>query len=350
MMRSAKNMENIKRGLAAATAAVVLGLPLLIHDAYFLSVLVFIGIYSIVTVSLCLLMGYAGQISLGHAAFYGLGAYGSGILTVRFGLNPWLGMAAAAAFTGLIALVIGIPTLRLKEHFLALATLGFGIIIYIVFMQEALWTGGPSGLTGIPYLTAGSLVFNTDLSYYYLVWGMVLATVLICGNVVNSRIGRALKAIHGSELAAQSMGVDTPRIKLQIFVFSAMFASIAGSLYAHYVTMINPSPFGFKMSVEFVLMAVVGGIASVWGPLFGVAAVTILTEMLREYIPLLIPGAGGEVEIVAFGLILTVIMIFLPEGLFRGLADRWEMRYKRKRRKGIETGSEQDAPWGEAVR
>lgn len=310
--------------------AIIMLIPLMTRSSYIISSFVFIGIYSIVTVSLCLLMGYAGQVSLGHAAFYGLGAYGSAILTTRFGMNPWLGMAAAATATSFLAFLIGIPTLKLKEHYLSLATLGFGIMIYMVFKQEAALTGGPSGLTGIPYLKLGGFSFSTDLSYYYLVWFFAFATVLICRNVVNSRVGRALTAIHGSEIAAEAMGIDTARFKLQVFVASACFASLAGSLYAHYITMINPSPFGFQMSIEFVLMVVVGGIASIWGPLLGVTVVTFLTELLREVIPSLVEGAGGEVEMVAFGLILTVIMIYMPEGLFRGLANRLERRLLRR--------------------
>lgn len=321
----------IKTAFPVLLTLSLLLLPLFNDSSYVLSTLIFIGIYSIVTISLCLLMGYAGQISLGHAAFYGMGAYGSAILTVKFGLNPWLALLAAAAFTALVAWTIGIPTLKLKEHYLALATLGFGVIVYIIFTQETAWTGGPSGLSGIPYLSLGQLTFNNDLSYYYLVWAAVLFTIYLSSNIVNSRIGRALRAIHGSETAAEAMGVNTAAYKLQIFVLSAVFASIAGSLYSHYITMINPSPFGFRMSIEFVLMAVVGGIASIWGPLVGVSVVIFLTQLLRDLIPLLLPSAGGEMELVAFGLILSVIMIFMPEGLFRGLMDRWDnpARYRK---------------------
>ncbi len=179
-------------------------------------------------------------------------------------------------------------------------------------------------MTGIPYLSLGTFSFNNDLRYYYLVWSLVFLTIYICSNIVNSRIGLALRAINGSEIAAEAMGVDTAMHKLQVFILSAVFASVAGSLYAHYITMINPSPFGFKMSIEFVLMAVVGGIASIWGPLLGVGIVIFLTEFLREFIPAIVPGAGGEVETVAYGLILAAIMIFMPEGLFRGLVNRWE--------------------------
>ncbi len=327
-MRGSLNIQRGYRTLARLFPVMLFGsimlLPVFTRSSYILSSFIFIGIYSMVTVSLCLLMGYAGQISLGHAAFYGLGAYGSAILTTRYGLNPWLAMIAAAAATSGIAYLIGIPTLKLKEHYLSLATLGFGIMIYMIFKQEVALTGGPSGLTGIPYLKLGGMNLSSDLKYYYLVWIFAFTTVFICRNIVNSRVGRALKAIHGSEIAAEAVGIDTAHYKLQIFVVSAFFASLAGSLYAHYITMINPSPFGFQMSVEFVLMAVVGGIASIWGPLLGVTMVTFLTEFLRELIPELLPGSGGEVEIVAFGLILTLIMIYMPEGLFRGLVDRFE--------------------------
>lgn len=327
-----KRNQIIKMLFPFLTVLIIVILPLLTNSTYLLSSFIFIGIYSIVTISLCLLMGYAGQISLGHAAFYGMGAYGSAILTVNYGLNPWLAMLIAALATALLAWGIGIPTLKLKEHFLALATLGFGIIIYMVLLQESALTGGPSGLTGIPYITLGGFRFDQDFKYYYLVWAFVFFTIYICRNIVKSRIGLALRAIHGSEVAAEAMGVDTASYKLQIFVLSAVFASLAGSLYSHYVTMINPSPFGFKMSIEFVLMAVVGGIASIWGPMLGVAIVTFLTEFLREFIPLLVPAAGGEFEIVAFGLILSAIMIFMPEGLFRGLVNRWEnpARYRNR--------------------
>jgi branched-chain amino acid transport system permease protein len=322
--QSLNNKKLVKRLFSGLVTLFIFLLPLMLQSSYILGTFIFIGIYSIVTISLCLLMGYAGQISLGHAAFYGLGAYGSAILTVKYSVNPWLAMVIAAAVTALFAYGIGIPTLKLKEHYLALATLGFGVIVYIIFLQETAITGGPSGMTGIPFLSLGSFSFDKDLSYYYLVWTLVFITIYICTNIVDSRVGRALRAIHGSELAAESMGIDTAKFKLQIFVVSAVFASIAGSLYAHYITMINPSPFGFKMSIEFVLMAVVGGIASIWGPLLGVTLVTFLTEVLREIIPYFLPDAGGEMEIIAFGLILAIIMIFMPEGLFRGLVNRWE--------------------------
>ncbi|MGE5415179.1 MAG: branched-chain amino acid ABC transporter permease [Acidobacteriota bacterium] len=342
-------MSKLNIILQVLTLLMIALIPLLLYlvgeipesgNNYVLSMMIFIGIYSIVTVSMCLLMGYAGQISLGHAAFFGMGAYGSAILTTKYAWNPWLALLAAAIVTGILALIVGIPTLKLKEHYLALATLGFGIIISVVFAQESNYTGGPSGINGIKALEIGGwqigsrhlqLNFDNDLANYYLVWLVVLFTIFIASNIVKSRVGRALQAIHGSETAAEAMGINTAFYKLQIFVLSAVFASVAGSLYVHYITAISPNSFGFKMSIEFVLMAVVGGIASNWGPLFGVATVFVLTQVLQKEIPNLIPNSGGEVEIVAFGLILAIIMIFMPEGLFRGIVDRIEKRGKVKR-------------------
>lgn len=306
--------------------ALMVLLPQVIPNTYYLGNLVIVGIYSIVVIGLCLLMGYAGQVSLGHAAFYGLGAYGSGLLTVNWGVAPWLAMLAAAAITAMVAYMIGLPALKLKEHYLALATLGAGVIVYIFFNEQVDLTGGPSGFSGIPYFSVGGWEFSSEVAYFYLVWTFVLVALLFARNVVNSRTGRALRALHGSEIAAACMGIPVYRLKIRIFVVSAVYASIAGSLYAHYITFISPSPFGFGASVEFVLMAVVGGLASIWGPLFGAGAVLLLTEFLRSVVPAVLPSAGGEFEIIFFGAILVVIMIFMPEGLTGGILRWWERR------------------------
>lgn len=297
-------------------------IPFLMPNTYYLGNLVLIGIYSIVVIGICLLMGYAGQVSLGHAAFYGLGAYGSGLLTANLGWPPLLAMPAAALITALVALVIAVPTLKLREHYLALATLGTGVIVYIFFNEQVNLTGGPSGFSGIPYFSAFGFEFSTETSYYYLVWTCTLLAVFFARNMVNSRTGRALRALHGSEIAATCMGIPVYVYKIQVFVVSAVYASVAGSLYAHYVTFISPSPFGFQASVEFVLMAVIGGLASVWGPLFGVSAVLLLTELLRSVVRQVLPTAGGEFEIIFFGAILVAMMIFMPEGLTGGLQRR----------------------------
>ncbi len=299
-------------------------LPLWLNSPYALSNMILIGIYTIVTLGLCLLMGYAGQISLGQAAFFGLGAYGSAVLTVRLGWSPWLALVAAALGTGVIAYLIGIPIFRLRGHYLAMGTLAFGVIVYIVLNEWKAVTGGPTGLPGIPRLMLGSIVLKGDLAYYYLVWLFALAALVIALNIVNSRFGRALRAIRDSEMAAESLGIQAMRYKLRVMVTSALYASVAGSLYAHYMIFVSPTRFDFSTSVQLVLMAAVGGLASIWGAPFGTAAVMLLTLVLREIISLLTPRGSGEQQIVAYGLLLVVIMIFMPEGVTAAVAKAWQ--------------------------
>jgi branched-chain amino acid transport system permease protein len=303
-----------------ALAVFLATLPLWLNSPYALSTLILIGIYSIVTIGLCLLMGYAGQISLGQAAFFGLGAYGSGILTVKLAWSPWLALPAAAALTACVALLFGLPIFRLRGHYLAMGTLAFGFIIEIVMNEWKAYTGGPTGLPGIPRLTIGGLPLKSDLVYYYLVWACAVVALLLGLNIVNSRFGRALRAIRASEPAAQSLGVDVARYKLLTFVVSSVYASIAGSLYAHYMIFISPGAFDFSVSVRLVLMAAVGGLASIWGAPLGTALVMLLTLVLREIVPKLTHYGSGEYQIIAYGALLVVIMIFMPDGLTASLA------------------------------
>jgi branched-chain amino acid transport system permease protein len=286
-------------------------------NAYYTSIMIIVGIHTIVVVGLCLLMGYAGQVSLGHGAFYGLGAFISGILSATYGVQPWVAMAIAAVATGAIAFGTAFPIFRLRGHYLAMATLGLGIITYIFFVELKDYTGGPSGLPGIPYLSIGPLAFDTDLKFYYLAWSFTLAVLLVSRNVVDSRVGRALRAIHGNEEAARSLGIDIGEFKMKVFVLSAVYASLAGSLYAHYTTFVSPQPFGFLASVRFVVMVVLGGLASIWGAVFGTVTVTFLGDMLQPF---------GEMDTVVFGLILILVMIYMPQGLFRGVVDMYEKR------------------------
>ena len=291
-------------------AGVILALPLGLGNSYYLNVLVFVGIYSLITIGLSLLMGYAGQISLGQAAFFGLGAYTSGVLSAKFGISPWLALLAAIFVTGGVAFLIGTPALKLKGHYLAMATLAFGHIIFIIFNQASYLTGGPSGFGEIPRFSIGNFLFNTDVRYYYLVWSLVIVALLVSLNVIHSRVGRALRSIHEGELAANIMGVNTAKYKIQVFVLSAMFASVAGSLYAHFITFLNPSPFGFHFSIALVTMVVVGGMTSVWGAIIGAALLTLVPEYLRAF---------HDYDTLIYGSVLLLIVIFLPQGLFGGI-------------------------------
>jgi branched-chain amino acid transport system permease protein len=291
-------------------AAAVLTAPVFFKSGYIVNVLVFVGIYTILAVALNLLLGLAGQISLGQAAFFGLGAYISGVLTATHAANPWLAMVIAVIAVGIIAFILGFPILKLKGHYLAMATLGMGIIVYIVFNETVDITGGPSGLSGIPNLSICGIIFNTDMKNYYLVWSFAIVTILLSVNLSASRIGRALRAIHDSEVAARILGVNVRLLKVQIFTISGIFSAIAGSLYAHTVQFISPASFGFNVSIELLTMVIIGGLGSIYGSFLGAAILTLLPELFRTF---------QDYDIVVYGIVLIVMTMFMPGGLIRGI-------------------------------
>ena len=286
----------------------VLVAPQFFAGGYLMNVLVFVGINTMLAIALNLLMGYAGQISLGHAGFFGLGAYLSGILTTAYNLNPWTAMPVAAIIVACLAALIGFPILKLKGHYLAMATLGLGIIMYIVFNETVDLTGGPSGLSEIPNLELGGMVFDSDVKNYYLVWGVTLAVMLLAINLANSRVGRALRAVHDSEIAAQVLGINAHLLKVQIFTLSAVISSLAGSLYAHTMTFISPTSFGFNFSVELLTMVVIGGLGSIYGSFLGAALLTLLPELLR---------GANDYDIIIYGGLLMAMVMYMPGGLVR---------------------------------
>ncbi len=274
---------------------------------HYMDVMVFVGIYSIVTMGLCLLMGYAGQISLGHASFFGVGAYISGVMTVRYGVNPWfcliLGMGASAA----VALLIGGPSLKLKGHYLAMATLAFCIIITVIFNESIGLTGGPDGLAFIPGISIMGWALDSVVKYYYFVWSIVLVVLLLCLNIIRSRVGRALRSIHSSEMAASAVGVNVAKYKIYVFVLSGVLASVAGSLYAHYLNFINPASFDLFVSIKLVIMIILGGMHSLWGAVVGAMLITFLSYEWLHYFE--------DAEVMVYGAIVLIIVIFLPGGV-----------------------------------
>jgi branched-chain amino acid transport system permease protein len=306
-----------RRAAVLLAAALVLALvPWAVQSRYVLATLVFIALNALAAVGLSLVMGFAGQVSLGQAAFFAVGAYVSGVLTATHGWNGWLALAAAVGAGALTAIAVGLPIFRLSGLLLAMATLGFGIIVYYVLVNWASVTGGPSGLTGVPPLAIGPFRLDTDGRMLWLAGASLLSVLWLAGNLVDSRIGRALRAVHGSEAAAAAVGIDTARLKLGVFTLAGAVTALAGALYAHYLTFINPSPFGFAYSVELVVMVVLGGVASLWGAVLGAALVVALVEALRAALPLVTASHGAaEYEIVLFGAVLMAFMIFLPGGL-----------------------------------
>lgn len=306
-----------ERLAVAAFLAVVIALPWAVSGRISLSVFLFIGLNALIAVGLSLLGGQAGQVSLGQAAFYGIGAYISAITTLRYGINPWVGMALAIAGAALVAYVVGGPILILRGHFLVLGTLGLNVIVDVVIRNLQSLTGGPSGLTGIPPLALGVVALRGDRVYYYLAWGAALAAVWLGHNLIASRVGRALAAVRASEVAAATLGINPAHYKARTFALSAAFAGLAGSLYVHYLSFVSPSPFVFEFSITLLVMSVLGGIAYLPGAVLGAAILTVLREALRTLLPRFFrAGASAEYEIIIFGLLLAAVVIFAPGGVW----------------------------------
>jgi branched-chain amino acid transport system permease protein len=297
------------RGLAALAAVAAL-LPLVLVNNYYYEVAILVGLNAIVCVGLNLLIGYAGQISLGHAGFFGLGAYASAILTARYGWPPFAAMAAATLAVAALAFVIGRPILRLRGHYLAMATLGLGIIISIVIATEDRVTGGPDGMA-VPPLAAFGLTLAGERAWYWVIAAALVVAVWLALNLIESPRGRALRALHGSEIAAEVAGIDSAREKLRVFVVSAVYAAVAGSLAAHYAGFITPAKVTFFHSIELVTMVVFGGMASTFGAVVGAAVLTTLPQVLTVL---------KEYEMAVFGAVMMLTMIFLPRGLVPTLA------------------------------
>lgn len=293
--------------------AVLLVLPFVLPNSFYVDLAIRMAINAIIVLGLNLLIGFAGQISLGHAGFLGIGAYATAALPSHFGWHPLLALLAGAAAAGLLAAVVARPIFKLKGHYLAMATLGLGIIINIVVRNEAAWTGGPDGMP-VPAMSLAGFEISGDKHWYWIVAVLLSFSVWASLNLIDSPFGRALRALHGSEVASKVVGVDVVRYKVAIFVLSAVFASIMGSVTAHYVGFVTPNLADFFHSIELVTMVVIGGMASVYGSVVGAVLLTALPQALTSF-------EGWETVI--FGAILMLCMIFLPKGLVPTLAAKF---------------------------
>ncbi|MGB8992118.1 MAG: branched-chain amino acid ABC transporter permease [Desulfobaccales bacterium] len=273
--------------------------------AYALHLTILAGIYIILTISLNLIIGYAGQVSLGHAAFYGIGAYASALAALHWHWPFPAAALAAILVAGLCGLGLGLPTLRLKEDYLAIVTLGFGVIVDLVFLNLDI-TGGPDGLPGIPPPSFWGMSFRTPWHYLILVIVTVILVLIATYRLVDSYHGRALRAIRDHEVTAQVMGINSPAYKVVIFTLAAGLAGLAGSLYAHYITFINPESFGLHTSILILAMVVLGGMGSIAGSILGAVILTILPEMLRQ--------THGYQDLI-YGGLLMILLICRPEGV-----------------------------------
>jgi len=280
---------------------------------YLLHILVISGIYVILTLSLNLIVGFTGLPSMGHAAFSCIGAYTSALLALNFGVSPWIGLLIGALFAAFSGIIIGYPSVRLKGDYLALATFGLGVIVYSVAKNWVSLTRGPMGLPGIP----GFSVFGWELSaiwtYLLLVLILVWVTVFVIQRIVHSPFGRILRSIREDETAAQALGKNTTNYKLLVFVIGAFFAGIAGSLYGHYITFIDPSSFTVTESITILLMVIFGGMGSIRGSVVGAITLVVFPELLR-FIGL--PSSvAAPLRQMIYGLILILLMLKRPRGL-----------------------------------
>lgn len=305
-------------------SALLLLFPIIEDNPYTLGITNLIAINTIIVLGLNLFIGYAGQISLGHAAFFALGAYGSAISTTTFGLPAWPAMFIVAFIVAIIALLVGIPVLRLSGHYLAMATLGFNFVIHSILLEWDEVTGGPSGFSGIPYLGFGEFYFDDEIRLHYLLWGLTMIFLLLSLNLVRSGVGRGLSALSEDETAAAALGVNIRTAKVKVFVLSAIMASVAGSLFAHCYSFISPDSFGIFTSTDFVIMVVIGGMGSIWGSLFGAGLITILPEWMHIF---------ETYKDFVHGGILVLVLMFLPQGLVSGLVDMIKVKWALRRHK-----------------
>ena len=310
----------MKRAILAVIAAILI-FPLLPVPDFWFTQANYIGLYALVVLGLVVLTGIAGLTSFGQAAFVGIGAYATAYLCSQYGLSPWLTLNAGLGITGLSALIIGAVTLRMSGHYLPLATIAWSIALFYLFGSIE-WLGKYDGISGLPAINAFGWALGNSRSMYWLIWLFVCVAAWALLNLLDSRPGRAIRSLKHSIQMAESMGVDTARTKITIFVIAALLASVSGWLFAHLQRAINPTPFGLNASLEYVIMLVVGGMSSIWGALLGSGVVKLLQDQLQIIMPALF-GRAGSFEGLVFGLLLILLLRFAPEGLWSGITRLW---------------------------
>jgi branched-chain amino acid transport system permease protein len=297
-------------------AALVFGLlPL---PAYWITLANYIGLYAIVALGLVLLTGVGGLTSFGQAAFVGLGAYATAYLSTAHGISPWLALLVGLVVTAASALFIGAIMLRLSGHYLPLGTIAWGLSLYYLFGYMD-FLGKYDGISGIPPLSLFGISLGSGQSMFFLIWLILLAAIALLRNLLNSRSGRAIRALKGGGLMAEAMGVNTAAMKIRIFVIAALLACVSGWLYAHLQRAVNPSPFGLNSGIEYLFMAVIGGAGYLWGAILGAAVLTILKDQLQSILPALV-GSTGNFEIIVFGILMVVLLQHARNGIWPFIA------------------------------
>jgi branched-chain amino acid transport system permease protein len=310
-------MPSSKLAMTLVLGIVILAAPMLLPSNYYLRVMTLIYIFGLAAIGLNLLMGFAGQVSLGHAGFIGVGAYSVALAPSHLGISGIYAIWVGALLSGAIALAVGRPILKLKGHYLAVATLGFGFLMALLITNEAGWTGGPDGISVPRPVLFGWRIRSVE-SWYWISGAAIIIGAVLAQNIVESSTGRALRAIHDSEVAAEVVGIDVSRQKLKVFVISAVYASLAGSLLALSNGHITPdSTTGFLRSVELVTMVVLGGLGSIAGSIFGAAALILLPQVLTVF---------HDYEHLMLGLIMMLCIVTMPAGVVPSISRRFYRR------------------------
>jgi branched-chain amino acid transport system permease protein len=288
-----------------------------------------IGLAALVAMGLVLLTGVGGLTSFGQAAFCGFGAYTTAVLTTAYGVSPWLTLPLALLVSGVAAVLLGIITVRLSGHYLPLGTIAWGIALFYLFSKLE-FLGRNDGISAIPPLTIGPLKMLDPGTIYFVIWIAVILCAVLSMNLLDSRTGRAIRALRRGHVAAEAFGVQTPRAKLLVFIYAAVLAGLSGWLYAHFQRAANPTPFGAQAGIEYLFIAVVGGAGYVWGAVLGAAIVVVLKEILQSYLPLVF-GGQGQLEIIVFGIMLVVLLQLAPTGVWPWLMSLLPFEFGRKR-------------------
>lgn len=302
--------------------------PFVVPDDYFIHILVMGGINVILVLSLNMISGFAGQISLGHAAFFGIGAYASALLSLK-GIPVWVAIALAASITALFGFLVGYPVLRLRGHFFAIATLGFGEIVHLLITNWVDVTRGPMGLSGIPRPEAIlGLDFSSKTHYYFFILAFVCFTIYVSIRIKNSKVGRALISIRTDEITASAMGVHVAYYKILAFTLSSAIAGIAGAIYAHYVLFLSPETFKLAMSINVLLMLLIGGMGSILGSVLGGLFITVISEYLRTF---------AQYQMLIYGIFIVLVVIFAPKGL-SGLLEKAAQIFRSQQKSPVKGG------------
>jgi len=317
----------MRRTILLVFVALIAVFPVLLPESaeFYVTLLNYIGLYALVALGLVLLTGVGGLTSFGQAAFVGVGAYTTAWLTTAFGWSPWATLVVALLATTVVALALGFITLRMGGHYLPLGTIAWGISLYFLFGNIEAF-GGHTGLGGIPPVELAGMELKSGREFFYLIWIALLAGVVATQNLLDSRDGRAIRALKGGVVMAEAMGVNTAWYKIVIFTIAAQFACVSGWLYAHLQRFVNPTPFSLTQGIEYLFMAVIGGVGHVWGALLGAGLITVLKQWLQDLLPKLL-GQSGNFEVIVFGLVMIFVLHRARDGLWPVLMQRLERRW-----------------------